>query len=304
MLYTEHIVTVSKGTATIDEPVILYKGDYEVGVRIDIKGNPFKSVSGGDTITTGKLLVKREDGEYYLLSSTAITRNNVNKLQFIIPKDKLDDEFEAKAYDFQIRLLGNNSRATLPEVTGGLIVKFPLCEESGSTDEGTAGDSNAGSGTVLDVFDDNGEYIVTEWKNGDIISSAKLNKVESALDTLSHRTNEIGEGFDTLDSDIKKVKTDVNLIKGDYAKKSDIPTVPSLDGYATETYVNEAIANASLGGEEVDLTGYVTQDYLNMMGYVTYGNLPDFNQFATNDYVNEQLGNISALLDEINGEVI
>ena len=39
---------------------------------------------------------------------------------------------------------------------------------------------------------------------------------------------------------------------------------PDLDGYATETYVNNAIANAQLGGSdtEVDLSGYATKDDL------------------------------------------
>lgn len=39
---------------------------------------------------------------------------------------------------------------------------------------------------------------------------------------------------------------------------------PNLDGYATETYVTNAIANAQLGGDdtEVDLSGYATKDDL------------------------------------------
>ena len=34
-----------------------------------------------------------------------------------------------------------------------------------------------------------------------------------------------------------------------YAKKTDIPTIPSLDGYATEEYVDNALANIPPGGE-------------------------------------------------------
>lgn len=39
---------------------------------------------------------------------------------------------------------------------------------------------------------------------------------------------------------------------------------PDLDGYATETFVNNAIANAQLGGgdTEIDLSGYATKDDL------------------------------------------
>lgn len=55
------------------------------------------------------------------------------------------------------------------------------------------------------------------------------------------------------------------------------PTIPSIDGLATETYVNQAIANAQLGGEEVDLTEYAlktdlpthTSDLTNDSGFIT-----------------------------------
>lgn len=43
----------------------------------------------------------------------------------------------------------------------------------------------------------------------------------------------------------------------DYALKSEIP---SVEGLATENYVNTQIANAQLGGEEVDMSGYLTKD--------------------------------------------
>ena len=53
----------------------------------------------------------------------------------------------------------------------------------------------------------------------------------------------------------------------DYAKKADIPTVPTEvsafnndANYATESYVDSAISDAQLGGEEVDLTGYAKKD--------------------------------------------
>ena len=43
-----------------------------------------------------------------------------------------------------------------------------------------------------------------------------------------------------------------------YALKTEIPTVPSLDGYATTEYVDNAIANVPSGGN-VDLSNYYTK---------------------------------------------
>lgn len=40
------------------------------------------------------------------------------------------------------------------------------------------------------------------------------------------------------------------------------PEIPSLDGYATEQYVNDAIANIPTGGEAPDLSAYATIEYV------------------------------------------
>ena len=48
-----------------------------------------------------------------------------------------------------------------------------------------------------------------------------------------------------------------------YNDLTDKPTIPSLDGYATETFVTNKIAEAQLGGGDIDLSGYATKDELN-----------------------------------------
>ena len=49
-----------------------------------------------------------------------------------------------------------------------------------------------------------------------------------------------------------------------YADLTDKPIIPSLDGYATETFVTNKIAEAQLGsGGDIDLSGYATKDELN-----------------------------------------
>jgi hypothetical protein len=62
-----------------------------------------------------------------------------------------------------------------------------------------------------------------------------------------------------------------------YNDLTDKPNIPSVDGLATETYVNDAIANAQLGGEDIDLSGYAlktdlptaTSDLTNDSGFIT-----------------------------------
>ena len=52
---------------------------------------------------------------------------------------------------------------------------------------------------------------------------------------------------------------------GNYNDLTNKPTIPSIEGLATETYVRNEIANAQLGGDnsEIDLSGYATVDFVN-----------------------------------------
>ena len=61
---------------------------------------------------------------------------------------------------------------------------------------------------------------------------------------------------------IPTVDVNKNYVDTQLATKANKSEIPSLDGYATETYVTTKIAEASLSGGEVDLSNYVTKDEL------------------------------------------
>ena len=69
-----------------------------------------------------------------------------------------------------------------------------------------------------------------------------------------------------------------------YALKTEIPTVPSLDGYATTEYVDNAIANVPSGGN-VDLSNYYTKAETNAL-------IPSTDGLATTQYVDQAVANI------------
>ena len=69
-----------------------------------------------------------------------------------------------------------------------------------------------------------------------------------------------------------------------YALKTEIPTVPSLDGYATTEYVDNAIANVPSGGN-VDLSNYYTKAETNAL-------IPSTEGFVTKEYVDNAVSNI------------
>lgn len=60
---------------------------------------------------------------------------------------------------------------------------------------------------------------------------------------------------------------------------------PDLTGYATETYVNQQIANAQLGGGDVDLSNYYTKAETNA---AINAAKPDLSSYATQQWVKNQ----------------
>lgn len=192
MIYIERTIEISNNEAKIynseaktysneerkEEPVVLYKGDRNIEIQFTIKNNPFKYKSGVD-VTYGQLIIKRP-GTDPIFSDVAKMSNS--RVLFAVTGDMIDELAELGNYDFQIRLLNTDktSRGTLPPVTAGIVIKEPICEEEPVNDN-VVNYSKAAKGEILDVFDEEGNYIRTEWKDGDIITDSKLNKIEDAL---------------------------------------------------------------------------------------------------------------------------
>lgn len=111
---------------------------------------------------------------------------------------------------------------------------------------------------------------------------------------------------------------------GDYNDLINKPTIPTLDGYATENYVKNAIVDAQLkGGSEggsIDLSGYATKDELNAKANVSdiptkISELENDSRFLTavpSEYITETELNakgyltehqdISGKVDKVNGK--
>ena len=90
------------------------------------------------------------------------------------------------------------------------------------------------------------------------------------------------KGYLTEHQDLSNYATKDELFSKDYNDLTNKPTIPSLNGYATESFVSNAIANAQLGGDkEVDLSGYATKDELNSKANIT--DIPTKVSDLTND---------------------
>ena len=102
-------------------------------------------------------------------------------------------------------------------------------------------------------------YNKKTWTSKEIITKEALNNIENGISQLDDNQ----ANFLTQHQDISHLATKGELFSGNYNDLTNKPYIPSLDGYATENYVKNEIANAQLGGDgnDVDLSGISVKLY-------------------------------------------
>lgn len=134
MIYVDRTITVQQGASRIDEPVILYRGDYEVSVRFTIVNQSVKFGSEFNMID----YENTPNAQLIILSPTKeaifsdILRCEEGVATFTIPQELVDELQEVGKYSFQIRLYDydQSARITIPQVKNGIIVREPITTEN------------------------------------------------------------------------------------------------------------------------------------------------------------------------------
>ena len=219
MIFTERTITVRKGTSTINESIILYRGDFQVGLKFKILDSKYKFLNGTNLIesekaTYAQLAVLKPKGDNIF---SDIVRCSDGYVTFIMTKAMIDELEEVGKYSFQIRLFDANkeSRVSIPPVEFGIEVREPVASEdhNNEVEKALTGYSIAKVTTIeedvkVDTFGENGNYNKTNWETGDRITENKLNKVEDAIDTLNKNDK-------TIDNKIVSNYNVLNSIKAD-----------------------------------------------------------------------------------------
>lgn len=191
MIYIERTININNNEAQIEQPIVLYKGDRNIELQFIIQNNPFKYKPGMD-VTYGQLIIKRPNAAPVFSEPAKMSSS---KVLFTVTGDMIDELEELGNYDFQIQLLNTDktSRGTLPPVMAGIVIKEPLCEQA-TTNTANANNIENGSiaeGDPVDLFDEEGHYIKTVWKKGDLITDVRLNRVEDAIYAMTELVGDI-----------------------------------------------------------------------------------------------------------------
>ena len=232
MIFTDRTITVRKGESRIDEPIVVYRGDYELEVRFTILNSRFKFMSGVNMIESEKASY----GQLAILTPyggnifSDIVRCNDGSVTFVLTAEMLNQIEEVGLYSFQIRLMDYNkeSRVSIPPIEFGIEVREPIASEDhdNSVNNAIVGYSIAKvvdpkEENVGDTFNESGNYNKTKWKTGDRISEGKLNKIEDAIDKINENevnntavlSRRIDNNFNVLDSIVDEINAQLLQMK-------------------------------------------------------------------------------------------
>ena len=225
MIFKEYTVTVKGNVATINEPVYLYKYDRNVELRFNVGSTGYKyTKSNTDNIITQtgasycQIRFINEESQVRHIFDICPTIDGQAVL--LIKGELIDEEVELGIYDFQIRLLdeNKNSVVSLPPIKDAIHIERPLFDEvDGIADYSVADFNTVGyAETSLNTYNPDGTYNRTNWAKGDIISSAKLNKLEAAskdnVDKINELNTQIEGKANTAELEVERQRID-NLTK-------------------------------------------------------------------------------------------
>lgn len=197
---TDCKLTVSKNTAKLDEEIFLYKNDKNIKLLIEIVDNKYRYKSDDLSNLLVKYKASYAQVKWYknaeVKKEFPIQATDDGKVVFVIEGQLIDEDTELGDYDLQLRLLNESQESirSLPIIKGAVHILKPLFEEGDiATVNSAVADVSMLSldGDAIDTYNSDGTYNQTNWGNGDVISSAKLNKLEKVAKDNVDKVNKM-----------------------------------------------------------------------------------------------------------------
>ena len=242
------VVTLKDDVATPSERIFIYKGDVGVDIIIELENFNYKidSISEKNMINRIEAYFKTPQGIVKQYNDEVDVING-DRIKFSFSKNVINDMQIIGQYELQFHLFDKeNNRITIPSYY--FYVKEPLHNTSEEQEYDSRVDyaivdySRVKDDIVLFEVSENG-YIKTNWQSGDLITSAKLNKIEAQLEINTNKINEIEPYDDTeLNNSLNRLSESIENLN--------IPTKTSElendSDFTTNSYVNEMLGGKKL----------------------------------------------------------
>ena len=215
MIYSDVTITVKGNTATLDNDLYLYKNDKNITINISIVNSIWNfakklenNIIEKTEATFFTLRWMKGDKVKKVFEDQQIKKG---KCEFVITEELIDEDIEMGDYDFQISLLDEekNSILSIPPVIGQIHINKHIFEDeevitdTNEVNVATVGLAKTTTGEAVSVVDDEGNYIKTEWLDGDVITKEKLNKIEEGIYNNSSQCKDIANYSLTKETDGK-----------------------------------------------------------------------------------------------------
>ena len=296
------IVTLEDDVATPSERIFIYKGDVGVDIIIELENFNYKidSISEKNMINRIEAYFKTPQGIIKQYNDEVDVING-DRIKFSFSKNVINDMQIIGQYELQFHLFDKeNNRITIPSYY--FYVKEPLHNTSEEQEYDSRVDyaivdySRVKDDIVLFEVSENG-YIKTNWQSGDLITSAKLNKIEAQLEINTNKINEIKPYDDTrLNNSLNRLSESIENLN--------VPTKTSElindSDFTTKTYVDNKIDEVKLNGGNIDLSNYVTTEQLNTTVEQINNKITETDIFVTDMTVINGIGGIESGSD-LNG---
>lgn len=205
----------------MDKNIYLYKKNKNIDYYFEIKNLSFNFEDEIDYVVGyeavfARFRILKPDGTNFITPKKRVDNQFV---KFSITEDFIDEATEVGTYVFQIDLYDNNNGfITIPPVYNQFHVLEPLFDDNeedntGRVDVSSVDISYIGDSTEqVTIFKDDGTYVKTIWETGDMISSARMNKIEEGIYHLDNKITEESEALSLeIDTKISNLNNDVNI---------------------------------------------------------------------------------------------
>ena len=184
MLYARVNLTVREERTYSDRKIMLYRGDNNVDIEFNLTSIDY-------VVDNSKYVQAILTRPYAPSIFSELFALEDNKFVLTITGDMIDELTELELYSMQLILYDETQedKVTLPPCYDIFDIKKPLATEAARINWAAVNyDTVAIDEEYTDdtIFEGN-EYIQTNWRDGDIISDTRLNKIESALAVVAHK---------------------------------------------------------------------------------------------------------------------
>lgn len=210
MISRDCIITVNGNTATIDSDIYLYKYDKNIQLVFSIINSKYmydnddsNNLIKNMQAAYAQVKFKKDDSaDIEIEFDIQATREGAVLLT--INEELTDEDTELGEYTIQIRLLDSNKNSvvTLPPVESCIHIQAPLFEKLGANtnevNKAVVNKAVARYAAPLSATVSDGTFNSKAWVDGDKITTAELNRMETGIKTNSTQLKDIAKQVENV----------------------------------------------------------------------------------------------------------